>query len=452
MEMSEDEMSKKIKTPIWYKEGSDEISGANASQISHFLAGDDSSWDTILLPFDIEASTAHARGLERAGILQASELAAIEKALEQLRSDWSDGKITVTPEDEDCHTVIERYLVEVIGETGKRIHTGRSRNDQVLAALRLYMIQKLEDVIINALGMTDALCNIAKRYSAQPLPGYTHFQRAMPSSVALWALGFGELMCSDIRSLSDAIQQISVSPLGSAAGFGVPFFNLPREFVADQMGLDRIQYHATSVQLSRGKLEMHAVHALLQVAQTINRLSADIVQFCSHEFSFVDLPAAVTTGSSIMPQKRNPDVFEMARATVHRIAAEMNVLITVPVNLPSGYHRDLQLTKEATMRAMEKTVELTAVMATVLPSVSFNADKINASLTDDLYATAAAYQHVAGGMAFRDAYRAAASDTGSWSDLARQPVEGMYPTPGQPGTENPDIVRRMAVAAASAHK
>ena len=289
-------MSESNHRPIWFKDsGSDVVSETSLKQgsesnapqnpaidevqIARFLAGEDAGWDTMLLPYDIRASIAHARGLEQAGIIPPDDLQAIEGALGQLQSDWLAGLVTVTPADEDCHTVIERFLVQKIGEAGKRIHTGRSRNDQVLAALRLYMVDRLESITATVGEMAEALCGIADRYPNQPLPGYTHFQRAMPSTVALWALGFAELLCSDLQALLDARAQISTSPLGSAAGFGVPFFNLPREFVAQEMGMERVQYHATSVQLSRGKLEMHAVHALLQVAQTINRLSADVVQF-----------------------------------------------------------------------------------------------------------------------------------------------------------------------------
>lgn len=439
-------MSSESSRPLWQKNTSSNRahSGIASESIQAFLAGDDSVWDTILLPYDITASAAHAQGLVSAGVLDVEECTAIREALAALQVLWSTGDVRVSSADEDCHTVIENYLVEALGNTGKKIHAGRSRNDQVLAALRLYLSSQIVAVAGHVHLLIDALCSLADSTPGVFLPGYTHFQRAMPSSVALWALGFAELLCDDLHALVDARKRTSTSPLGSAAGYGVPFLNLPRESVARELGFERIQHHATTVQLSRGKIELHAVHAFVQVASTINRLASDLILFNSTEFSFIDISEALTTGSSIMPQKRNPDVLEIARASVHRIVAEMNVLLHAPANLPSGYHRDLQLTKEATMRATEKTVELVAIMVQVIPAISFNSQKIEEAKSPELFATAVANRYVTEGVAFRDAYQRAATEKDDWASVAEACLQDLYVMSGQPGREDPDFVRTLA--------
>jgi len=310
-------MAKVTSSPLWQKSASPDPgdSGFPMDDLHTFLAGEDAVWDTMLIPYDIKASIAHARGLVTAGILSDVEFKNIQTTLNDLNKRWSDGDVNVSAAEEDCHTVIENFLVEKLGETGKKIHAGRSRNDQVLAALRLYLADRLVMIAEQVHSLIEGLCAIAEKSPGAFLPGYTHFQRAMPSTVALWSLGFAELFCDDLTAIIDARQQINTSPLGSAAGYGAPYFNLPRESVAEELGFERIQRHATAVQLSRGKLELHAVHALVQVAMSVNRLSSDLVLFNSREYSFIQLPDVLTTGSSIMPQKKNPDVFETSLGT-----------------------------------------------------------------------------------------------------------------------------------------
>jgi len=255
----------------------------------------------------------------------------------------------------------------------------------------------------------------------------------MPSTAGLWALGYAELLCHDMEMLGEAHSAIGVSPSGSAAGYGVPYVELPREEMARRLGFDGIQVHATAVQLSRGKLELQVVHALVQIASTVNRLASDLVLYNSAEFGFVRLPEAYCTGSSIMPQKRNPDVLELARATYHRVLAEMNVLATLPANLPSGYHRDLQLTKEAVMRAVLLSGDLLEAAMSGLGGVEFDAEKARSALSSDLFATAAAMKLVREGVPFRDAYRGVASDPDSWRSASGDPIKTMYPGLGGPG-------------------
>ncbi|PIQ61435.1 MAG: argininosuccinate lyase [Bacteroidetes bacterium CG12_big_fil_rev_8_21_14_0_65_60_17] len=414
-------MSKK---PIWFKEG------AAADWVTRFTVGDDPYWDTILLPYDLRASRAHARGLVTAGVLTDEEFSALDEAIAGLEAR---DDLTVNVADEDCHSLIERLLTERVGDIGRRIHTGRSRNDQVLAALRLWMTDTLAALTRGLGDVATALLDIADQGHDRFLPGYTHMQRAMPSSVAVWAHGYAENLIDDLRAVRDARRQVSASPLGSAAGYGVPFLDMARKQVSDELGFDRLQTSVAAVQLSRGKLELHAVHAMVQVAMTLNRLASDLVLFASAEYGFVTLPREYTTGSSIMPQKRNPDVLELARAALHRITAEMQVLISVPSNLSSGYHRDLQLTKEAVMRALLRGQDLVAAMAAVLPGVEFVDERLEAARSADLYATARALDLVRQGVPFRTAYRQTAEAPDAWQAYRTAPAADTYTHEGAPG-------------------
>jgi len=426
---------KETTQPIWFK------GTAADSWVTRFTVGDDYLWDTILLPYDIAATRAHARGLETAGMLTESEFEAISVALDGLAQAVDYGRITVQPEDEDSHTVIEAFVTEHAGSLGKKLQTGRSRNDQVLASIRLFLRDALDRISGAAHRVINDLCDLADRNGDLVIPGYTHLQRAMPSTVALWAMGFAELFIDDIRALGHARSQINRSPLGSAAGYGVPYMELDREGVAKELGFDSIQEHVTAVQLSRGKQETHVVHALVQLATTVNRLASDLVLYNSREYGFVTLPDEFCTGSSIMPQKKNPDVFELCRATVHRISAEMQLLMTLSTNLPSGYHRDLQLTKEAVMRSVVKTDELMEAVTAIIPGIRFNPDRIKEAVTPELFATAAALEAVEKGASFRDAYRDVAQDTDAWERAANRPISETYRNVGFPGKSNVSGVR-----------
>lgn len=422
--------------PLWQK-------GTSAADwVTRFTVGDDFLWDRLLLPYDIRATLAHAWGLETIDILTRDELHEVESALEDLQAEFDAGHITVRPEDEDCHTVIEHFLTERLGETGKKIHTGRSRNDQVLAALRLYLREALQTIALRIDDIARNLCEWGVSHDHVLMPGYTHMQRAMPSTIGLWAMGFAELLVSDLEGIAAATDQINVSPLGSAAGYGVPYLKLPREAVAKRLGFRKVQTHVTAVQLSRGKLELHVAHALAQVAATLNRLASDLVLFNTSEFAFVKLPAEYCTGSSIMPQKKNPDVLELARASFHRIIAEMHVLLTLPANLPSGYHRDLQLTKEAVMRTALSAGDLVEAMSNILAGVSFNEERLRHATTGELFATARALELVQQGVPFREAYRSAATKLESIGDPNPEDVLSTYRVAGFPGQSAPEVVLR----------
>ncbi len=425
-------------SPIWQKEAH---SGA-ADWVTRFTVGDDPHWDLMLMPYDAAASLAHAAGLLRIGVLSQAEFDALQEAFARLGDAIEIEQITITVEDEDCHTVIERFLIEETGEAGRKIHTGRSRNDQVLAALRLWLRQHVGDVMEDLVDVAESLADVADANKNQFMPGYTHTQRAMPSSVAAWALGYAECLADDLTVLAQARVLNNASPLGAAAGYGVPHLDLDRAGVAADLGFNRVQEQVTAVQLSRGKFEMAVVHALVQAASTLNRLASDIVLYCSAEFGFICLDDALTTGSSIMPQKKNPDIAELARTVVHRIAAEMHVLLSVPANLPSGYHRDLQVTKASVMRSVLLMLDLCQAASGLVQGMRFDEDNLQAARGAELFATAAALKQVKDGTPFRDAYRDVASKKKLWDEQARASLGDVYSTPGNPGQTDSSSLRQ----------
>lgn len=409
--------------------------------VTRFTVGDDYIWDTYLLPYDVRGTLGHAQGLVTIGILTEDELAQVSAHLENLVQAHARGEVTVRPEDEDCHTVIEQYLTAQLGSIGKKIHTGRSRNDQVLTALRLFVKDQLLAQAQQVLALIDQLCRLGEGYASALMPGYTHFQRAMPTTAGLWAHSYAELLAGDLETLRFAYTQIDTSPLGSAAGYGVPYLPLPRETVAHTLGFSQVQQHVPVVQLSRGKLELQAVHAQVQIGASINRLASDLILFNTTEYGFVHLPAEYCTGSSIMPQKQNPDVLELARASYHRLLAEMNVLLTLPSNLPSGYHRDLQLTKEAIMRSTFLMNDVLTAMNKVLPGVRFVPEAMRAALSPDLFATARALELVKAGVPFREAYQQAAASLADLTVPEDAAALAPYTVEGYPGQGAPDVLQ-----------
>jgi len=409
--------------------------------VTRFTVGEDYRWDTLLIGYDIIGTRAHAEGLFEIGILTLEEIRAIDNVLVQLTDLVEKGRIEVTPQDEDCHTVIEGYLTKELGDIGKKIHTGRSRNDQVLTALRLFIRDGLRGIGKKLIAITDQLCILGDTYKSAIMPGYTHYQRAMPTTAGLWALGFAELMVSDLQSLLHALGQINTSPLGSAAGYGVPLIDLPRKKNAERLGFSSIQTNVTATQLSRGKLELHAVHALVQVTATFNRIASDLILYNTSEYGFVELPVEFCTGSSIMPQKKNPDVLELVRANYHRLLAEMQVLLTLPANLPSGYHRDLQLTKEAIMRSILLCDDTAQALLNLLPGVTFNENCMKEATSPELFATQIALEKVLAGAPFRDAYRDAAKESEEGKITVDEEALKSYLVEGYPGQTNSDQIR-----------
>jgi len=378
------------------------------ARVLDYTAGDDHSLDERLVAYDIRASIAHAEMLGEQKLLSPGDLEAIRGALTAIGEEHAQGRWRIALDQEDCQTAIENLLTARIGAAGGRLHAGRSRNDQVLAALRLYMRDAAEALAQGALAVAGALEALATRHGDQELPGYTHMQQAMPSSVALWALGFAAELNDDAEGLQLTQRRIGKNPLGSAAGFGTPNLDINREATRRRLGFAVTQEPVTAVQLSRGKAEAQLLFEITLLAQDLGRLAADLMLFYSQEFGYVSLPEAFTTGSSIMPQKRNPDVFELMRGRSAVAQAALNEVLGITQKLTSGYHRDLQLIKPPLFRGIDSCLQTLAILPSALDGVRFRPENIR--LDPSIHAAAAANALVAKeGIPFREAYRQVAA-------------------------------------------
>jgi argininosuccinate lyase len=374
------------------------------ARVLGYTAGDDHILDNRLVRYDIQASIAHAETLALAGLLSQQDLESIRATLTGLGEEHARGSWAVSLEQEDCQTAIENLLTARIGATGGRLHAGRSRNDQVLAALRLYLRDAAEDLRRGAAGVADALDALAARHGDMALPGYTHMQQAMPSSVALWAQGFAAEFRDDAAGLELTQRRIGKNPLGSAAGYGTPNLDLNREETRRRLGFAVVQEPVTAVQLSRGKAEAQLLFEITLLTQDMGRLAADLLLFYTQEFGFVSLPPAFTTGSSIMPQKRNPDVFELVRGRASVAQAALSEVLGITQKLTSGYHRDLQLIKPPLFRGIDSCLQTLAILPSALEGVTFLPENIR--LDPGIHAAAAANALVVKeGIPFREAYR-----------------------------------------------
>ena len=359
--------------------------------------------DARLVRYDIQASIAHAEMLEVQGLLSAQELRAIREALTAIGEEHARGDWRITLEQEDCQTAIENLLTARIGAVGGRVHAGRSRNDQVLAALRLYLRDAVQELRRGAAAVADALDALGARHAEVALPGYTHMQQAMPSSVSLWAQGYAAEIRDDAEGLDLTQRRIGKNPLGSAAGYGTPNLAISREETRRRLGFAVTHDPVTAVQLSRGKAEAQLLFEITLLTQDLGRLAADLLLFYTQEFAFVNLPDAFTTGSSIMPQKRNPDVFELMRGRSAVAQAALNEVLGITQKLTSGYHRDLQLIKPPLFRGIDSCLQTLAILPGALDGVSFRPENIH--LDPGIHAAAAANALVSeAGIPFREAY------------------------------------------------
>jgi len=369
-----------------------------------YTAGEDHALDDRLVGYDVRASIAHAEMLGERNLLAPADLAAIRNGLTALAGEHARGLWRVELADEDVHTALERRLTARIGAAGGRVHLGRSRNDQVLAALRLWMKDEVATLAAGARAVAAALGTIAEAHADLALPGYTHQQRAMPSSVPLWANGFAAELEDDAKGIEGCLRRIDKNPLGSAAGYGTPGLPIDREATRAALGFAETQEPVTAVQLSRGKAEAQLLFEVTLLSADLARLAADLVLFATAEFGFVELPEEMTTGSSIMPQKRNPDLFELVRGRSASALAALVEALAIPAKLPSGYHRDLQLLKAPLFRATDLAHATCTLLAETLPRVRFVPERI--TLSPDLFAAEEAHRLVLEeGIPFREAYR-----------------------------------------------
>jgi argininosuccinate lyase len=377
------------------------------ARIQKFLAGDDVILDREFFLHDIAASKAHAEGLQRIGILSADELSGLQRELDTLAEDFRSGAFVLDERFEDCHSAIESRLTERLGDAGRKIHTGRSRNDQILVATRLWLKEKLSRVSELSRQIAKIALDRAEAEKDLPIPGYTHIQRAVVSSAGMWWAGWAEAFIDNAVRADDTHRLIDANPLGTAAGYGV---NLPldRDHTTKALDFARLQVSPIYAQLSRGKFEMAALEALGSTTLDLRRLAWDLSLFTSAEFGFVSLPAQYTTGSSIMPNKRNPDVIELMRAT-HASVAAARTEIEQLLSLPSGYHRDLQGSKGAIFHGFGRGLPALELLPDLLANLEWRQDRMRAAMDSGMYATDVAVEQAAAGVPFREAYRAAAA-------------------------------------------
>ncbi|KAF1707995.1 argininosuccinate lyase [Pseudoxanthomonas sacheonensis] len=377
------------------------------ARIQKFLAGDDVILDREFFLHDIAASKAHAEGLQRIGILSTDELSGLQRELDTLADDFRSGAFVLDERFEDCHSAIEARLTERLGDAGRKIHTGRSRNDQILVATRLWLKEKLSRVSELSRQIAGIALDRAEAEKDLPIPGYTHIQRAVVSSAGMWWAGWAEAFIDNAIRADDTHRLIDANPLGTAAGYGV---NLPldRDHTTKALDFARLQVSPIYAQLSRGKFEMAALEALGSATLDLRRLAWDLSLFTSAEFGFVSLPAQYTTGSSIMPNKRNPDVIELMRAT-HASVAAARTEIEQLLSLPSGYHRDLQGSKGAIFHGFGRGLPALELLPDLLANLEWRQDRMRAAMDSGMYATDVAVEQAAAGVPFREAYRAAAA-------------------------------------------
>lgn len=372
--------------------------------IHRFTVGDDPITDIALLPYDALGSAAHALTLAHGGYLAGSDAGRIVAVLQQCGASARAGRFRISSEQEDGHTALEAALIAELGEPGKRIHLGRSRNDQVILAMRLLLREHLARLGQAAGGLASAFADYAKRHATTLMPGYTHLRRAMPSSIGQWSAAFAEGLLEELHALAALLSRLDACPAGAAAGFGAPV-PLDRAYTARLLGFARVQRNPVDVQNSRGRHELAVLQWLSGVANLLEKFLWDVSLYSTQEFGFLRLPDAYTTGSSIMPQKRNPDVVELARGACRELRGYVVLVEQIATGLPSNYHRDMQLLKAPTLRALERGMALLAIVSELVPALTPVTERLAAACTPDLWAAHEASRRAAAGTAFRDAYR-----------------------------------------------
>lgn len=372
--------------------------------VEAYTVGDDWLTDQHLLPYDIAASKAHAEMLLSIGILTMAENAALQNALDEAQCLWEKGEFKILPEQEDGHTALEQFLTEKCGEAGKKIHTGRSRNDQAMVMIRLFLKEEGNAIAEQIRVVENAFRDRAQTYHACPMPGYTHMQKAMPTTVGKWLSAFADGFADILPIVQSTLAVIDQNPLGSAAGFGIDSLQLDREQTTRLLGFRKVQENPMYCGLSRGSFEYLLLSALSPLMILSSRFASDMMLFTMQETAFFALPDEFTTGSSIMPQKRNYDLFEIMRGNVRVFEARKTEIFHIISGLGSGYHRDLQLTKKPTLEAISLCSATLKLLAAVLPELIVRTETLQKAMTKELFATEAVYQKVAAGMPFRDAY------------------------------------------------
>ena len=372
--------------------------------IEEFTVGKDRELDLYLAPFDILGSIAHITMLESVGLIGKNELPVLLRELKKLYRIATDKKFVIEEGVEDVHSQVEFLLTKELGDLGKKIHSGRSRNDQVLLDLKLFTRDAIKEIVESASSLVDILLQRAEESKAILMPGYTHLQIAMPSSFGLWFSAYAESLTDDLELLLSAYKITNQNPLGSAAGYGSSF-PLNRQLTTDLLGFDKMNYNVVYAQMGRGKVEKIVSFALANLAGTISKLAFDVCLFMSQNFNFVNLPAEFTTGSSIMPHKKNPDVFELIRAKCNKLQGIPNQISLMINNLPSGYFRDLQIVKEVFLPSFKELNDCLTIASLALENISVKENILNDSKYDFLFSVEEVNKLVLQGVPFREAYK-----------------------------------------------
>jgi argininosuccinate lyase len=381
-------------------------------KIDHFTVGNDRTYDLALAPYDCIASKAHAQMLGEIGLLSSKEVEEVTQALEVILNETLNGAFVIEKEFEDMHSKIEFLLTEQLGDLGKKIHTARSRNDQVLVALQLYVKEELTQIKKEVIQLFDLLLELADRNQQELLPGYTHMQVAMPSSFGLWFSAYAESLVDDVAFLNTAFQLADQNPLGSAAGFGSSF-PIDRDFTTQALGFETLKYNVVAAQMGRGKVEKATATAIGMLAGTLAKLAMDICMYMGQDFDFIRFPEELTTGSSIMPHKKNPDVFELIRGKCNLLQGLPQQLALLTSNLPSGYHREMQLAKAPLVEAVQEIKACLDMMRFSLSKIEVRKNITEDSKYDYLFSVDTLNEWVKQGMPFREAYQKMGKDIAS---------------------------------------
>ena len=372
--------------------------------VEDYTVGNDQELDMRLAKYDVQGSLAHIRMLETIGLLTAEELEVLVAGLEQIASEIEAGDFTIEPESEDIHSQVELLLTRRLGDVGKKIHSGRSRNDQVLVDLKLFLREELKEIATEVRALFDRLQELSEKHKEVLMPGYTHLQIAMPSSFGLWFGAYAETLVDDMRLVAAAYDIANQNPLGSAAGYGSSF-PLNRTMTTELLGFETLHYNVVAAQMSRGKSERAAANAIAAVAATLGRMAMDLCLFMSQNFGFVKLPDSLTTGSSIMPHKKNPDVFEIMRGRCNRLQAVPNEMALMLTNLPVGYHREMQLLKDILFPATEELKRTLRMADFMLSNLSVNEQILEDEKYNYLFTVEDVNRLALEGVPFREAYR-----------------------------------------------
>lgn len=409
---------------LWQKDNTD-----IAQRVEAFTVGRDRDFDLLLAACDVKGSLAHTEMLCKAGLLSPAEKEQVHHELHALLEEIAAGRFRIEDDVEDVHSQVELMLTRKIGDAGKKIHSGRSRNDQVAVDLKLFLKQSIQELSQAVKGLFDKLIALSEKHKTKLLPGYTHLQIAMPSSFGLWFGAYAESLVDDLELLAAAYAVTDKNPLGSGAGYGSSF-PLDRTLTTSLLGFAALHHNAVYAQMSRGKTEKFVATGIAAVAATLARLSMDVCLFLSQNFGFISFPAALTTGSSIMPHKKNPDIFELVRGKCNRLQSAPNELALLLTNLPSGYHRELQLTKEIIFPALETLQDCIGILDFALPQIEVQEHILADKKYQYLFTVEAVNDLVHNGVPFREAYQVVgnAVEAGSFSydhfDITRHTHEG----------------------------